>query len=77
MSTENSIAVNPKYKEFGVKDNSNVVSFNNLHEKTQNIIKEPLSKLFYFNLFCNDVLREKLGENWLKVIMVRIQDLCC
>lgn len=64
LSTENSIAINPKYKEFGVKDNSNVVSFNNLHEKTQNIIKEPLSKLFYFNLFCNDVLREKLGERF-------------
>lgn len=66
LSTVNGIALNPKYKEFGVKNNVNSISFGNLHEKTQNIIKEPLTKFFYFNLFCNDALNNRLGERFAK-----------
>ena len=51
LSSENGIALNPKYKEFGVKNDIGSISFNDLHEKTQNIIKEPLTKFFYFNFF--------------------------
>lgn len=66
LSTDNGIALNPKYKEFGVKNNVINLSFNDLHEKTQNIIKEPLTKFFYFNLFCNDALNNRLGERFAK-----------
>lgn len=66
LTTANGVAQNPKYKEFGVKNDVSSISFNNLHEKTQNIIKEPLTKFFYFNLFCNDVLNNRLGERFAK-----------
>ncbi|MFV0228400.1 hypothetical protein OBK05_12005 [Empedobacter falsenii] len=66
LSSENGIALNPKYKEFGVKNDIGSISFNDLHEKTQNIIKEPLTKFFYFNLFCNDALNNRLGERFAK-----------
>lgn len=65
LSTDSKgVATNPKYKEFGVKNDLNVLSFIDLHEKTQYIIKEPLTKFFYFSLFCNDVLKNKLNERF-------------
>lgn len=50
----------------------------------QKIGKSIPDILFYKNIECmldgldkKGTIKRKVGKNWLKVIMVRIQDLCC
>ena len=64
LYTTDGKAENPKYKEFGVKEDINTLTFKHLHESTQFIVKQNLTKLFYFNLFCNDVLKDKLDQRF-------------
>ncbi len=53
-------AIDPKYKEFGIHsidDNNPVITFPNLADATQGIIKEKLTQLFFLNLYLTDQLR--------------------
>jgi hypothetical protein len=53
-----------EYKEFGIKSdgNSNEVSFANLAIKTNEILREPLTKFFLFDLFVKQKLRQELNH---------------
>lgn len=66
LSTTNGTSDNPKYKEFGIKNDVNIITFKDLHEITQYQIKEDLTIFFYFNIFCNDVLRDRLDQRFAK-----------
>lgn len=67
LLTSDGKALNTKQKEFGIKNKiSDVITFPDLHETTQFQIKENLTKLFYFNLFCKDALKDSLDAPFAK-----------
>lgn len=61
LETRDGSAVNPTYKEFGVKD-SKTISFNELYSGTEYLIKENLTKYFYFNLFGKEQIEKNLND---------------
>ncbi|WP_332021581.1 hypothetical protein [Kaistella sp.] len=56
LSTSGGFAVNPVYKEFGVKEGNSVLNFTSIADETERLIKKPLAKFFYFNLFLDKQL---------------------
>ncbi len=61
LETKNGVAPDPIYKEFGIKECTNI-SFNDLFITTEDAIKENLTKYFYFNLFIKDQLQNYLDD---------------
>lgn len=62
LSTANGRAINPKYKEFGIDsidDNNPLITFPNLADTTQFILKEKLTQLFFFNLYLENQLKHE------------------
>lgn len=60
QSTINGRAIDPKYKEFGIDsidDNNPAITFPNLSDMTQFMIKEKLTQLFFFNLYLENQLK--------------------
>ena len=53
LNTNKGKAINPVYKEFGVKESS-ILNFNHLFDKTKSVIIQPLTEYFYFNLFLKE-----------------------
>jgi len=62
LSSENGKAVQPIYKEFGIKRDEEMVSFTQLGDKTQAQIKAPLTQYWYFYLYLRDKLSQTLGK---------------
>lgn len=62
LQTTDGIAVEPSYLEFGIKNNLSTISFKDLSDKTNFLIKESLTRFFYFNIFCKDKLRDNLDK---------------
>ena len=63
LSSMNGRAIDPKYKEFGIDsidDNNPLITFPNLAESTQFMIKEKLTQLFFLNLYLENQLRNNL-----------------
>lgn len=63
LSSVDGRAVDPKYKEFGIDsldDNNPLITFPNLSDASQTIIKEKLTQLFFFNLYLENQLKENL-----------------
>ncbi len=62
QSTDNGLAMDPKYKEFGIDsidENNPLITFKNLADYTQFIIKEKLTQLFFFNLYLENQMKHE------------------
>jgi len=62
LSSVNGRVIDPKYKEFGIDsiDNNNpLITFPNLADATQFMIKEKLTQLFFFNLYLENHLKNE------------------
>ncbi|MEO0330674.1 MAG: hypothetical protein AAF223_03165 [Bacteroidota bacterium] len=62
LGSENGRAVQPIYKEFGIKRDEELVSFTQLGDETQAQIKTPLTQYWYFYLYLRDKLSQTLGK---------------
>jgi len=62
LGSENGKAVQPIYKEFGIKRDEEMVSFTQLGDETQTQIKAPLTQYWYFYLYLRDKLSQTLGK---------------
>ena len=51
LQSDEGKAINPIYKEFGIKEESDQITFVNLFKNSSDLIKNSLSEYFYFNLF--------------------------
>lgn len=60
VSTVNGVAHNPLYKEFGIKEDVNVIGFNDLCNQTNEVFKRNLSEYFLFNLYLKEQLNKQL-----------------
>lgn len=62
LTSENARAVQPIYKEFGIKKDEEMVSFTQLGDETQSHIKAPLTQYWFFYLYLRDRLTQTLGK---------------
>lgn len=62
LETVKAKAINPVYREFGVKNGNNILDFSTVSDITSNIIKKPLAQYFYFDLFINKMLAETMND---------------
>lgn len=65
LVTNQGVAINPKYMEFGIAGSSDL-SFNNLYNNTKNILTSNLTEFFYFNLFLKEKLKDYLAHPFAK-----------
>jgi hypothetical protein len=63
LQTENGKAVNPKHREFGIQDDIETLTFNTLGDKTQKLIKRPLTQYLYFSRYLRDELQNSINKN--------------
>jgi hypothetical protein len=61
-TTNNGKAVNPVYKEFGVKEDKEQIHFVHLADETSNLIRSNLTQYFYFNIFLKNKLQGELNN---------------
>jgi len=73
LETNNGAAVNPKYKEFGTKGDSQL-SFNDLFEGSKRVLDSNLSEYFYFNLFLKEKLKGELNHPYAREFTNKIDD---
>ncbi len=73
LETNNGIALDPKYKEFATKDNSQL-SFNDLFEGSKKILMSNLTEYFYFNLFLKEKLKGELNHPYAREFTNKIDD---
>ncbi len=63
IQTENGKAINPTYKEYGLKDDvSDVINFQHFHIGTEKLIKNTLTRYFYFDLFLKNKITSALNH---------------
>jgi len=62
LGSEKGKAVQPIYKEFGIKRDEEMVSFTQLGDETQAQMKAPLTQYWYFYLYLRDKLSQTLGK---------------
>jgi hypothetical protein len=62
MRTTQGKAENAVYKEFGIKDNVEQITFKHLTESTLNVMKKNITEFFYFNIFLKEKLRNELNN---------------
>lgn len=53
LTTINGKATQPAYKEFGIKEDQEALDFTSLGDRTQELMKKPLSQYMLFNLYLN------------------------
>ena len=66
LTTNNGIPQNTVYKEFGIKNISNQLSFSDLDNTTNNVIKKPLLMFTLFCKYLKEQLDESLHQPWAK-----------
>jgi hypothetical protein len=64
LENVNGVAQNPNYKEFGIKKNVDEITFSELGESTQKIIKKNLTQYQLFNLYLKYQINEAIDQNW-------------
>ena len=62
IQTSNGKANNPNYKEFGIQNLTDRITFNDLCNDTTDILRNKLTEYFYFNLFLKDKIRNELSH---------------
>ena len=62
LQSANGKAMNPVYREFGVKAHEGFLNFSTVSDLTSNMIKKPLAQYFYFDLFINKMLAETMSD---------------
>ncbi len=62
LTTNNGKALQPVYKEFGVKDDKETIDFIGLGDRTQELIKKPLSQYMLFNLYLQQQLQKRINK---------------
>lgn len=55
-------AENAVYKEFGIKENSEHLTFNHLENDTLKLLRSNLTEYFYFNIFLKEKLQSELNN---------------
>lgn len=73
LQTNDGIASNPTFKEFGIKDNSQL-NFNGLYEVTKRILEPNLTEYFYFNLFLKEKLKSYLSHPFAKEFTNKVDE---
>ena len=63
LQTENGRAVKPMHREFGIAKDEDTLSFNTLGDKTQKMLKRPLTQYLYFSRFLRDELQNAINKN--------------
>lgn len=76
LQTENGRAVNPKHREFGIHDDIETLSFNSLGDKTQKLLKRPLTQYLYFTRYLRDELQTAIntGQPFVKETAPKIDN---
>ncbi len=76
LQTQNGRAVNPKYREFGIRDDMDTLSFNALGDLTQKQLKRPLTQYLYFSRYLRDELQNAInvGQPFVKENVPRIDN---
>ncbi len=62
MATSQGRALNPIYKDFGVKEDRDTLNFTMLGTATQDVLKKPLSQYMLFCMFLNNHLDKVMGS---------------
>jgi hypothetical protein len=62
MRTTQGKAENAVYKEFGIKENVEQITFKHLTDATLNLIKRNITEYFYFNIFLKEKFRTELNN---------------
>ncbi|MDP2455141.1 MULTISPECIES: hypothetical protein [unclassified Kaistella] len=62
LETGNAKAINPVYREFGVKTSNGFLNFSTVSDATASIIRKPLAQYFYFDLFINKMLADTIND---------------
>ncbi len=55
-------AENAFYKEFGIKENAEHITFKHLNDATLNLMKKNITEYFYFNIFLKEKLQSELNN---------------
>lgn len=71
LPNDNGVAQNPIFKEFGLKDNSQSILFENLGTFSQAVIKKNLTQYHLFVLYLRDQLVENLDQAWTKNLGIK------
>ena len=62
IQTSNGKAVNPVYKEFGIRNNTDRLTYKDLFDSTNNLIRTEITEYFYFSLFLKEKLQSELNH---------------
>lgn len=62
LQTISGVASTPVYKEFGIRENAEIIHFDQLSAGTRDKITKPLSKFTLFNLYLRDRLEKDSGK---------------
>jgi hypothetical protein len=62
LKTTRGKAENPVYKEFGIKENVQNITFKHLTDATLNLLKRNITEYFYFNMFLKEKLQDELNN---------------
>ena len=62
LTTTKGRADQPIYKEFGIRENQDVVNFTHLGDETQQLIERPLSQYMLFTMYLSHQLYESLNK---------------
>lgn len=55
-------AENAVYKEFGIKENAEHITFKHLTDASLNLMKKNITEYFYFNIFLKEKLQDELNN---------------
>lgn len=66
LNTQNGIPNSTIYKEFGIKDDTEQIIFNNLESKTVNLIQKPLTQFVLFSKYLKEQMEASKGTTWAK-----------
>ena len=68
LTNSNGVATNPQFKEFGIKENSQSISFDDLGTATQLLLQKNLTQYQLFSLYLNNEIMKNLDSSWAKNI---------
>ena len=66
LTNTNGKADNPIYKEYGIKDNSAAVIYDNLGFLSQLQLKKPITQYLLFTMYLNNKILSSLDQDWVK-----------
>jgi hypothetical protein len=72
FANETDLSTN-KIKEFGIKNESQNLTFNDLGDVTKSDLLKPLSRYYFFRSYLENVLKEKLNSDFAKRLDIKEQ----